>query len=246
MYLGSKILGGFLLMFLFVSCGNRPQIVKNVKFTPQTIENQVWGKMNVEMGIGNVTFPNLTLPIIHPQSWQNLGSFSLTSYSDKNFIEVNVNLSELARIDATYAKLPNGSSLPLMGSNLVIDIPIGNAKSVHLYLAGSESKFAMGVSILFSTLDNLGAKIGYSSFFPVFNLGQISGSAGVFTSPQAGENGFGFFADFSQVIPQSLKSNLYVAPTTLKLSNQIPAQESVINDELYHLHRKGKKLQLKR
>src|SRR5690606_22445646 len=129
----------------------------------------------------------------------SIGSVQLQTISGgKNLISIDVNLSQITQINSSFAQLPNGNILPIIGTNEVIVIPIKN--HVKLYLTLSDKVAALGVSIPFSTLDGIGAKTGSVSLFPTFNIKNVIGSAGMYFSKTAGNNGFGLFADLSNVL----------------------------------------------
>ena len=118
---------------------------------------------------------------------------------------------------------------------------------IALPIAGT---IALGVAIPFRTLDKVGAKIGTSSLFPMFNINEIVGSGGLFFSRDAGKNGFGLFADVTNVLDPIMfldiarKSDI----KTLEYNSIIPSSrtEDRIDSEMYKLHRKRKRLQLSR
>lgn len=234
------------LTFIFVSCGSQKPMVSDIEVSPQYINNDVYVSLNAQLSLGNVTLPQAGFPIIMPKTLEEIGMITLqTTVAGENMLHVEVNLSAIAHIEAQVAKLPNGSILPLIGENKTIEIPVDDKLSV--YVSFGEGMAALGVAVPFQTLDSTGSKVGTTSLFPVFNIKDVFGAAGIYTSKEAGKNGFGLFADLTQVIDPIMFVDLGVADKLkLNYSSIVPSssKERKINSDMYKLHSRKKKLKI--
>ncbi|MCO4754721.1 MAG: hypothetical protein KC478_09565, partial [Bacteriovoracaceae bacterium] len=204
--------------------------------------------LRADLGIGAVTLPNIVLPIT--KHGDEIGYVRMVSgINAKNTLEVDLNVATVSTAQTQVSELPNGDILPLIGTNDVIVIPVSN--KITVYVAISDGNAALGIAIPFKTLDSLGAKIGQVSMFPMFNMNNVVGAAGLYMSKTAGENGFGIFADVSSVLDFDMLVNLGLRPDlqaeqSLEYSSIIPSRrtERKINKELYYLNRKRAQLKL--
>jgi hypothetical protein len=242
--LTSRLLVILSFTFLLASCGSQKPMVSNISVSSNYVGSDVYLAVGANLAIGNVTLPQTTLPIYMPKTWQEIGTVSMTSaMGGGNFVKIDVNVSALSKLTAQSATLPNGSLLPLIANNQVIKVPVGNGAELYLTIAGGS--VALGVAIPFKTFDAMGAKVGTSSLFPVFNIRGILGAAGVYTSKVAGKNGFGLFVDVTSAIDPLDFIN--IGDDGLNYSSVKPSssKESSINDSLYNLHQKRTQLSLK-
>lgn len=221
-------------------------MVSDIKVTPSYQGSDVYVNLSADLSLGNVTLPNMGLPLIIPRTGLEIGQLTMqTSLGGKNQLFVEVNLSALTHLNASIGRLPNGGVLPLIGLNRTIEVHLNN--NVTFYISFGDGIAALGIAIPFRTLDALGNSIGSSSLFPVFNIRNVFGAAGIYTSKTAGQNGFGLFADLTNVLPaQDIfalrgRSELNVVNTNAIIP---PSRvEKKINDKLYDLHRARKRLQ---
>lgn len=249
------------LSLFLVSCGGSKAMVKDVQVSTEYVDNDVHLTVSANLSIGNVVLPSSSLPIYMPKTWEEIGNISMTSaIGGQNYMEIDVNLSSVAHLQASQASLPNGSVLPLIATNKVITIPVG--KGAELYLTIADGVAAIGAAIPFKSFDSMGAKIGTSSLFPVFNIQNVLGAAGIYTSKQAGKNGFGLFVDLSSVLDpvdfvdigladasRSMKSARVMqaqSSASLNLSSIKPSsrKERRLNRELLRMHNRRRRLQL--
>jgi len=256
-----RLVSVFSLSLFLVSCGGQKPMVKDVRVSTEYVDNDVYLSVGANLSIGNVMLPSTSLPIYMPKSWKEIGSISMTSaIGGQNYLKIDVNVSAIAHLQASQASLPNGAVLPLIANNKVITIPVG--KGAELYLTIADGVAAIGAAIPFKTFDAMGAKVGTSSLFPVFNIENVLGAAGIYTSKQAGKNGFGLFVDLSSVLDpidfvdigvadasRSLKSaRVMQAQSTASLNaNSIKPssrKERRLNKELLRMHRRRARLRL--
>jgi hypothetical protein len=200
----------FIVSLTLVSCGGSGGYVSNVQVSSEIDNSEVLVSLSAELKIGNISLSDVTLPIIVPRTGREIGTVSMyKNMEGKNKFEVELNVSAIANVEAVAARLPNGNVLPLIRDNNVIVIPIQN--KANIYLAFSDGVAAIGATVGIRGLDSLGRSVGETSIFPGFSAGQVLGSAGIYTSRTAGQNGFGLFMDISSVIDTS---NLLAQPTT--------------------------------
>jgi hypothetical protein len=236
----------FAFVFLLTSCGKRPPLVSGLQVNSSLIDDDVIVNVQANLNLGNIRLPSVTLPVLHPQTFERIGQISMTNMSAaQNFMVIELNASAISGLQTSVIRLPNGGLAPLIGNNRAIEIPIQN--KAKIYLSIGEGKLALGVTVAFSTLDVVGQKVGTTNFFPVFNLNQVYGAAGIYTSQSAGKNGFGLFADLSQVLPTQLVSKVDQGDQLiLNYRENLPAAatEEKINKEIYKLHQRKQMLRL--
>jgi hypothetical protein len=254
-------LATLVVISVFVSaCGNRPQVVTGVQVQSSTVNQDVILALSADLDLGAMSFPAVTLPILHPRGQTPIGSVELLPVlGGKNQIKISVNVSSLADIQAVQASLPNGNAVPLIANNPTITIPLG--AGAELYLTVGANAVALGVAVPIKTFDGIGSAVGAINLFPMFNIDKVVGAAGIFTGSQAGQNGFAIIADVTQYVnmqdifvPQAAASMMKMAMVQeeqaivrLDYSSQIPSRssESKINSMMYKLNRKKAKLELR-
>jgi hypothetical protein len=261
-----SILGKFMQKFLvkmvtlvmvtliMSACGKRPQVVTGVQVQSSIQSQNIMLSLQADLDLGNMSFPAVTLPIIHPRGQTPIGSVDLIPVlGGKNQITIHLNVSELADIQAAEARLPNGNLIPLIANNPTVEVLLG--AGAKLYLTATASAVAIGVAIPIKTFDGIGSNVGSVNLFPTFNIDKVVGAAGIFTSQNAGENGFALVADVSEYVkmqdiyvPQMALMQQQEASEEIKLdlSSHIPSrsQEDKINSMMLKINRKGKRLEL--
>lgn len=241
------------VMSLFaISCGKQSNIVTGIQVSTRTVEQDVFLSMNADLNLGNLSFPAISLPIPNPKGGDLIGSVDLVPVlGGKNQIKVNLNMTELAHVNAQQAVLPNGNSIPLIANNPTIVVNLG--KGARLYLTASETVTAIGVAIPISTFDSIGAAVPGVNLFPMFAIDKAIGAAGIFTSKNAGQNGFALIADVSAYLKQdaSVSSSAMMAlspqeEVKLEYEAQAPseAKEAKINRMIIDLNKTPRKLRL--
>lgn len=248
--LSSKLSALLLLVltFTFASCGKQKPMVTDLKVKPVYEGSDLAIALSANLSIGNVQLPSASIPIYMPKTWREIGAVEMVTIKPgQNFLKVKLNMSKIAQLEAKQSTLPNGGLLPLIGENKTIVIPV--AKKVNIYVSFGDGIAALGVAIPFKTLDGLGAKVGTTNLFPVFNIGKVFGSAGLYTSKTAGQNGFALFADLTNVLDPVHFIELGSPEQTLKSINynaQAPSRRTKkrIDREMYKLHKGRKRLSL--
>jgi hypothetical protein len=260
----SKLVTVVILSLIVSACGKRPQVVTGVQVQSSVVNQDIMLKFKADLDLGNLSFPAVSLPILHPRGQTPIGAVELLPVlGGKNQIAVSLNLSEVADIQAEEARLPNGNLIPLIANNPTIVVKLG--AGAQLYITVGANVTAIGVAIPIKTFDGIGNAVGGINLFPIFNIDKVVGAAGLFTSKNAGQNGFALVADLSQYvkmqnvfIPQaasiiSSSSSLMAMQAErsqdeikLDLSEHIPSidQEKKINLMIMDLNKRGKRLRL--
>ncbi|MDA8793475.1 hypothetical protein N9N67_09520 [Bacteriovoracaceae bacterium] len=236
-----KILLIIFSSFLLVSCGNRMKYVTDVKVTPDFDQGDVWINSSAKLNIGNITLPNLTLPILVPGLNRNVGEVEIVSNSDHDLLKINVNLSEIINLNTSESTLPNGKSLPLIGENEVIQLNLGRKKNAYLYLTMNDNQLVLGTAIAIGGMDFLGNTVGTAALFPAFNIKNVIGAAGIFTSKDKGESGLGIFFDLSDIVPSVIFEQKHTqALQVIEYKEVMPSssKEQKLNRAIYRMHRK--------
>lgn len=185
------------LVFLSVGCGKKPVEVKNLELQTEVLNQELFVDLKAEIVLGNLPLTTLDLPIIHPRSMEWLGNVKIQRENKKNFILLSLNLTALARFDLKPLILPNGGALPI-GANLN-GVQINLGRGIEFYFIPDLKNLLIGVTFPIKQLDQVGRSIGETSLFPPFNIKNVMGAIGLYSSRSAGKNGLGFFADLSSV-----------------------------------------------
>lgn len=233
---------------LLISCGSQKPNVSDVKFKSFYVENDLNVSLTADLTMGNVLLPSVTIPVT--DNGKDVGSVTLVGATGKNQIQVNLNVSQAAGLQAQDALLPNGNALPIIGSKKVIAIPVDKTAIVYLSIDGQE--VAIGVSVAVKTFDDIGKNVGSVGIFPVFNENNVVGAAGTYFSKTRGKNGIALFADLSGAIgsnaAKSLGFDTQIQAEQASLNyNSVSTSRSKkrkINRAMYKLNKKRKRLRL--
>jgi hypothetical protein len=247
------------MLTLFASCGKNPEVLTGVQVQTNHIENDLWLSFQADLNLGNMTFPAVTLPVVHPKTQAQIGQVELAPVlGGKNQIKLGVNISELSDIRSQIGRLPNGNTIPLIANNPTIVVNLG--AGAQLYITLAENVTAIGVAVPIRQFDTIGASVGGLNVFPVINIDRVIASAGLFTSRNAGQNGIAIVADVSQYVelqdiyvPSGSGASLMIqaqeAKNVIKLdysSQQVSSSaKSKIDNMIYDLHKKKTKLKLR-
>ncbi len=240
-----------LISLSFISCGSSSQMVTDVSVDSRVQDGEVLLDLVADLNIGNLQMPNVSLPITSHGEY--LGEVNLNSPGfGENQIEINLNVSRATDLNLISTTLPNGMALPVIRDNPVIVVPVGNGG--ELYIGLSDNNVAIGVAIPIKSFDKMGRKLGTITLMPYFNKNNIVGSAGVYTSPNAGENGFAFIADVSSKLLPLVESKdiSFNSPNLAQLEQKSVSKQysskrerKRVKRELYKMHRRRTKLKIK-
>jgi hypothetical protein len=260
------------LVFTLVSCGkDQQQFMKDIHIATYSQDTDVYVSVDAKLNLGAMQLPAISLPIKNPKTGVDLGLVEMGVVAGgSNFLKLAFNLSSVTNLSASKGQLPNGNSLPLIATNQVIEIPIGGNKAIKLYISFVDGAQAIGIAVPIKSFDGIGGSVGNTSLFPIFSIENVLGSAGLFTSSTAGQNGFGVFVDLTNILNDVLKrelaartSHLEVGVRSFARSRFASSISSIkgeldysaktvssrkkrkINKRIYRLHRKRTRLHLK-
>ena len=218
-----KVIPLIIISTLFISCGGANQaFVSDVEVSSSLDNGELLVSFGADLALGDISISTIAIPVANPKNGKEIGLIQMfTDGSGKTRFEVDINASSIANIDSLVGKLPNGNMLPLVRQNNAIAIPVDGGRA-HVYLAFSDGVAAIGASVAINGLDSVGLSIGRSSIFPSFNFDNVLGAAGLYTSPEAGKNGFALMVDISNVIDTDLL--LGSSPIRLSSKSQIQSR----------------------
>lgn len=185
-----------LLLASLVSCGgNSTKIVTGIDFATRDGEQQE-KLLNVDF---ELDLGESELPFAHYNLPNNYGALRLYTNAGVNHAAVDLNLSEILKLPAGYATLPNGQNVPVDTSAGIIEIPVEkiNAK---VYIAQAEGMTLVGFAMAIEQLDSIGREVGRAGVFPTFELESVDITAGIFTDEQEDGNGIAAFVNLGRLI----------------------------------------------
>lgn len=185
-----------LLPLVFISCGkNGQKIVTDIDVDQRIDQDKVYIDVEAKLDLGNTTLFPGKIPVSVPKKGL-IGEVEVGT----DFIKVSVLLSELVKLQVQDTVLPNGQRLPLISTNKVVVIPLDKSGKSFLYVSLVGGAKAIGFSLAIKELDKLGQELkSPTGFFPKVMIEDIAVYAGLYTSPNAGENGLGVFVDLNPI-----------------------------------------------
>lgn len=179
------------LSLSLVSCGsNDKKIISDIGVETRDQDNSKFVTADFQLNIGATELPFLHLPL--PKDY---GYFRLFRLNGENFVALDLNLTEIAKLPGGVAELPNGTMVPVdtNGAGIIqIDIPGINGR---VYVAQKDEMTLVGFAFSIKQLDGLGSSIGTVGVFPNFNIGKVKLSAGVYTGEETKQTGLAAFAN---------------------------------------------------
>lgn len=225
------------------ACGSANKLsVTNVDISTSIIGSDTYVTLSSSVKMGNLKFPGIEVPIINPTNLQQvLGQLSLFPNADgTNTVIVQVNYTEVSKMDPSLGKtLPNGRELPAslqIGNTAIIGIPV--LKNSKIYVGGDLSEnFYLGFALAIPYFDSVLTQVPVplNIFFPFSISTSITGSAGVFTGPQNGQNGIALFAKRTDPSAPALASASKSSGVKLKIQTRGNEIERLDGDQLYQL-----------
>jgi hypothetical protein len=216
-----------MLSFFALSCGNAPSnVLSGIKVETRTEQSDIWLSFAADINLGAMSFASISVPVLHPRGQTPIGQLELGSaLGGVNQIKISINVSELSDVQTTTATLPNGNMIPLLASNELIAVDIG--KGAKIYLVLSEGVTALGVAVPISAFDNIGRTLPGLNLFPIVRVGEVIGTAGIFTGATSGQNGIAVVADLSNVV--DFGKLLPQAPAMLAMDQKGQEEEVVLD-----------------
>lgn len=197
----SRFLTLVMLSLFAVACGSGgpSNVLNGIKVETSQVNEDTWMSFAADINLGAMSFGTVSLPILHPRGQMQIGQLELVSgLAGVSQLKVSVNLSEVADVNLTQAKLPNGNMIPMIANNQTIAINIGSGAKVYLTL--SQTVTAIGVAVPISAFDNIGRSVPGLNFFPIVTQGDVTATAGIFTGLNPGQSGIAVVADVSKVV----------------------------------------------
>ena len=185
-----------ILSLSLVSCGgsDSQRIVSELTVETATDQTSQSIVADFKLEIGQTQLPFLDIPLA-----KNYGSLRLYTLGGENRVAISLNLTNVFEAPTSPGLLPNGNPIPVdtNGAGVVtIDVDGINAR---VYVARNGSVTLVGVAFAIDQLDGLGDSIGNIGIFPVFNVGDIQLTAGIFTAPAEKQNGIAMFANLEDL-----------------------------------------------
>jgi hypothetical protein len=195
------------LLMSFASCGGKAKkIVTGVDFETRNGDDQAkLVNVDFELDLGENE-----LPFLHYDLPKNYGALRLYTNGGVNHVAVDVNLTEILKLPAGYATLPNGTAVPVDTNGAgIIEVPIDkiNAK---VYVAQAEGMTLVGFAIAIKQLDGIGNEVGRVGVFPKFEIGKVDVTAGLFSDDQDGGTGIAAFVNLGGLWDEFGNKNLFV------------------------------------
>lgn len=189
-----RILSLITLLAIFVAftaCGkNAKKIVSDIEFETRDQDEQKYVVSDFALDLGSAELPFLHLPL--PKDY---GYLRLYRSQGVNHVAVDVNLTEILKLPAGEATLPNGTMVPVdtMGAG-IIEIPVGGING-KVYVSHKDDMTLVGFAISIKQLDGVGNSIGTIGVFPNFDIKGVNITAGVYSSEDRGQTGIAAFAN---------------------------------------------------
>lgn len=199
---------------LLTACGGSNNWISNGSVSTYTQNQDVYGKVSVDIGTSGLLFPTLQVPVYN--NGAPIGQLSLLSGlgSSNSQLAVDINLSQIARLPrlGNAPTLPNGMPIPVAGvdpQNLLVLMAGSNQTRVYVDFNSQTKSGLLGVAIPFRQFDGLGqATGGLLNIMPSFKLPNgLTGTAGLFTGAGPGQSGFALFVDISSIANTVSASN---------------------------------------
>ena len=185
------VLSVLALSLSLVSCGgNSKKIVSDIGVETRDQDNSKFVTADFQLNIGATELPFLHLPL--PKDY---GYFRLFRLNGENYVALDLNLTEIAKLPGGVAELPNGTMVPVdtNGAGIIqIDIPGINGR---VYIAQKDEMTLVGFAFSIKQLDGLGNSIGTVGVFPNFDIGKVKLTAGVYTGEETKQTGIAAFAN---------------------------------------------------
>ncbi len=242
------------LLGTLTGCGGASGIVQNLKLETRTDSSSgdVYLETRGEIKIGNLRFPNFSLPVVDPsQPGKSYGQITLQRTLDsKNVLIANINMTEAAHIPGlSDNRLPNGNPIPVANAENIIALRAG--QNTRVYFGTSSGRSIFGVAVAISEFDSIARYVpGANLFFDLPVRNNISGLAGIFTSVNSGESGLALFIDATQQLQLNTKTpKLMQAQTKSRIfkagSNQNDRKTRELQNKMYQLSQKRIGLRVK-
>lgn len=185
------LLSIFTLSLSMMSCGNNSKKIVSgieVETADQNQNKMVVADFKLDIGASELPFLHLTLP-------KDYGVLRTYVSGGVSHVAVDLNLTEILKLEGTVATLPNGTLIPVdTNGSGVIEIEI-SAINGKVYVAQKGDMTLVGFAFSIKQLDGIGDSVGTAGIFPNFNIGAVKMTAGIFTSEETKGTGIAAFAN---------------------------------------------------
>jgi hypothetical protein len=196
-----------IILFQLIACGKRPEqnILEHIYVETSVKEDNVWVSLVTELNLGGLEMTAISLPIHDPKSpGEYYGELNFTTdlSSFNNVVEVNLNLSKVAKIrGSAFPTLPTGEDIPFrgVGDGDIVELEVPNIKA-KVYVLLRQDTVIVGYASVIDKFAKASGYLGGADVFFGFNHYPVRGSLGFFSDKEAAEAGLGVFADLSNVM----------------------------------------------
>ena len=181
------------------------QVLDHIYVETSVKEEDVWVGLVTELNLGGLEMTAISLPIHDPKSpGEYYGELKFTTdlSSFNNVVEVNINLSKVAKIrGSAFPTLPTGEDIPFrgVGDGDIIELEVPNIKA-KVYVLLKQDTVIVGYASVIDQFSEASGYLGGADVFFGFNHHPIRGSLGFFSDKEAAETGLGVFANLSKVM----------------------------------------------
>ncbi len=196
-----------------------------------------WIQASASINTGNFQMIAFSIPLANPAD-------PTVSYGQLSFVpdicngqscvglgtlDLQIDLTKTASLNASSPTLPNGTALPISGldSAKVVAVPVAET-GAQVYLALGGGVAIMGAAIPFAALDPAGQIVPGANLFVPLTLNSISLIAGMFFGATTETTGFGLFVDVSSIVPASFTTQFEGEKLGLKRVMPTAAEQSNI------------------
>lgn len=182
--------------------------------TSETADHKTYVNLEAIIAMGNLKFPNMELPVYHPETKLPMGHMTLQGLNDgSNRVVISVDYEQATKLNADLGKtLPNGREIPgVLGAENAILVGIPAIEQSRIYIGGDLKKdLFIGVAVAIPAFDSVLADvpIPLNIFYNYPFSPEVTGVAGLFTGPIKGQNGVAVFAKRSVIEPTPTPAGL--------------------------------------
>ncbi|MFZ4713361.1 MAG: hypothetical protein ACOYL6_06605 [Bacteriovoracaceae bacterium] len=227
------------------------RFVKDIGLRTKIQDEKAWLELSVMMNLKTVVLSSVQFPITFKGI--NYGKLymapSLTQGESEVAIEIN--LTDVVKLQASDATLPNGGKLPVGGIDradvIEIEIPQVHGKAyiaLNTIASGNGKVFMGGFALSIPAADGIGSAVGDGQLFPFFKIGKVAIYAGVYTSEIPNQTGIGVFTDLSSVISKDL-ADMIVAQDSISQEDFVRAQRGRSLSRKENTFSQGEKMDLR-
>lgn len=189
-----------LFPLMMSACGKKGDLqITAVDMSTSQIEQRTYLNFEALVKIGKLKFPNVEVPILNPATMTSFGQLALLRQADgTNKMMVSIDFETATRLNPVLGySLPNGREIPLsLGAQNATLIGIPILENSRIYVGGDlRGEMFLGAAIAIPAFDNIMNQVSIPlNIFTAFPFSaNVTGVAGIFTSPGPGQNGLALF-----------------------------------------------------